>query len=75
MTPPLTNIYQDATVRLIPTKYYIPPFLKPLAEIESALPVLLELESKTDESLNSGITGFNTINFRDNALQDWGKPI
>ncbi len=58
---------------MIPTKYYIPPFLKPLAEIESELPVLLELESITDESLNSRLNGLYRIKFRDDALQVWGQ--
>ena len=84
MTPapadiPITEIVARATVRLIPTAYFKPPVLGPLAEVEDDLAALADLEALTNRRLVGQKAGLSDLDARELAyrarvdgLQRWG---
>ncbi|TFI59097.1 RES domain-containing protein [Sphingomonas parva] len=53
MIPPLAEIAQQRTVRLIPTAYWKPPVLRPLVDDEEELALLESLEGLTSRRLTA----------------------
>jgi hypothetical protein len=54
VTPAISEIAQQRTVRLIPTAYYKPPVLRALVDSDDELRVLEKLEGRTSKRLLSG---------------------
>lgn len=80
MTPPLTQISEPATTRLIPTKYYAPPVLRPLLDDtvssdqqDEDLVILEALEGLTNRRLNAQAKGLGAIDRREFAFNVWGQ--
>lgn len=73
MTPPLTTICQQATVRLVPTAYYKPPVLAPLVDDEEELAILAEIEGLTNRRLRAQSTGLPGLDPRELAFNVWGQ--
>ena len=73
MTPPVTTICQQATVRLVPTAYYKPPVLAPLADDEDELAILAEVEGLTNRRLKAQSTGLPDLDARELAFNVWGQ--
>jgi hypothetical protein len=55
VTPPVSEIAQQRTVRLIPTAYYKPPVLQALADSDEDLSILEELEAQTSRRLTDRV--------------------
>lgn len=72
MTPPLIEISEPATVRLIPTKYYEPPVLRPLVDDEDDLEVLASIEGLTNKRLKAQTRGLPALDQRELAFNIWG---
>ena len=79
MSPPITDLAASATVRLIPTAYYKPPVLSPLAYTPAALSALEQLEALTSRRLRVQSQGMPDLDTRELAfrarseqLQTWG---
>ena len=73
MTPPVTTICQQATVRLVPTAYYKPPVLAPLVDDEDELAILAEVEGLTNRRLKAQSTGLPGLDARELAFNVWGQ--
>lgn len=76
---PVTDLAARATVRLIPTAYYKPPVLSPLADTGDALAALERLEGLTNRRLQAQAQGLPDLDARELAfrarseqLQTWG---
>ena len=75
VTPPLSVINQEATVRLIPTKYFKSPVLKPLAYDESDRSAILQIKSLSYERVNNNLNDITGIENRKYALKSWGQTL
>ncbi len=73
MTPPVTTISEQATVRLIPSAYYKPPVLGPLADTEDELEILAVIEGLTNRRLKAENTGISGLDPRELAFNVWGQ--
>lgn len=73
MTPPLTAISEQATVRLIPNAYYKPPVLGPLVDDEEELAILAEIEGLTNRRLKAQNSGLPNLDPRELAFNVWGQ--
>lgn len=76
---PITDLATRATVRLIPTAYYKPSVLSPLADGAENLTVLEKLEGLTSHRLRAQFQGMPDLDARELAfraraeqLQTWG---
>ncbi len=79
MTPPITEIAEKATVRLVPTAYYKPPVLQPLIDTDEELELLARFEGQTNQRLTAQTEGLDDLNPRELAfraradqLRQWG---
>lgn len=79
MSLPITELAARATVRLIPTAYYKPPVLSPLADTPLELSALEKLEGLTNRRLRAETQGLPDLDTRELAfrarsqqLQSWG---
>ena len=77
---PVTDLVVRATVRLVPTAYYKPPVLAPLAETDNDLQTLAELEALTNRRLIGQRDGLADLDARELAfrareqgLRHWGS--
>ncbi|MEM6463133.1 MAG: RES family NAD+ phosphorylase [Pseudomonadota bacterium] len=75
MTPPLSTICQQATVRLVSTAYYKPPVLAPLADDDEELAILVEVEGLTNRRLKAQTTGLQQLDARELAFNVWGQSF
>ena len=73
MTPTVTTICQQATVRLVPTAYYKPPVLAPLVDDDDELAILAEIEGLTNRRLKAQSTGLPDLDARELAFNVWGQ--
>lgn len=77
---PVTELIARATVRLIPTAYYKPPVLQPLAETDADLDALADLEALTNRRIIGQRDGLADLDPRELAfrareqnLRRWGS--
>ncbi|WP_419913674.1 hypothetical protein [Hoeflea sp.] len=68
MTPPLTTICQQATIRLVSTAYYKPPVLAPLVDDDEELAILADIEGLTNRRLKAQSTGLPALDPRELAF-------
>jgi RES domain-containing protein len=73
VTPPLTEISEQATVRLIPTAYFKPPVLRPLVDNDEELAILAEIEGLTSRRLKAQTSGLPDLDPREFAFNVWGQ--
>ena len=66
---PVTDLVAKATVRLIPTAYFKPPVLRPLAADEDALAALADLEGLTNRRLGGQREGLADLDARELAFR------
>ena len=52
-TLPLVDLYEPATIRLIPTSYHKPPVLSPLVDNDVELAILEQIEGLTSGRLKA----------------------
>lgn len=70
---PLTTIAEPATIRLIPTAFYKPPVLGPLADSAEDLAILADVEALTNRRLTAERTGVGDLHARETLFTVWGK--
>lgn len=75
VTPPLSVINQEATVRLFPTKYYKSPVLKPLVYDESDKSAIVQIKSLSYERVNNNLSDITSSENRKLALKSWGQTL
>ncbi len=68
-TLPLTDLAAHATVRLIPTAYYKPPVLLPLADTPAEFSALERLEGLTNHRLRAQSQGMPDLDARELAFR------
>lgn len=72
MTPTLTAINEQATVRLVPSGYAKPPVLLPLVDSRHEEDLLAKLEGMTSGRLLAERDGLPDLNPRELTYQIWG---
>lgn len=75
MTLPVTDIFESATVRLVPNAYFKPPVLRSLVDGEDELAILAEIEGLTNRRLKAQATGLPNLNPRELAFNIWGQTF
>lgn len=73
MTPPLTAVAEQATVRLIPTAYYKPPVLRALVDDEEELAILASIEGLSNQRLKAEGMGLPGLDARELVFKAWGQ--
>ena len=72
MTPPLTAIAEQATVRLISTAYFKPPVLRPLVDTPEEFELLAEIEGLTNRRRKAETIGAGSLDARETVFRAWG---
>ena len=73
MTPPLTAVAEQATVRLIPTAYYKRPVLRALVDDEEELDILTRIEGLSNQRLKAQSAGLAGLDARELVFKAWGQ--
>lgn len=71
-TLPLVDLYEPATIRLIPTAYHKPPVLSPLVDNQQELTILEQIEGLTSGRLKAERSGLSALDSRELAYGVWG---
>jgi len=72
LTPPLTAIARQATVRLISTAYFKPPVLRGLVDSPEEFEMLAEIEGLTNRRLKAETVGAGSLDPRETVFRAWG---
>lgn len=69
---PLAELYEPATIRLIPTAYHKPPVLSPLVDTDEERAILEQIEGLTSGRLKAERSGLSALDARELAYGVWG---
>ncbi|MFN7054952.1 RES family NAD+ phosphorylase [Hyphomonas sp.] len=70
---PTADICEQATVRLVPSAYFKPPVLAPLADNAADLTILALIEGMTSGRLQAEAQGLAALSARELAYGVWGE--